>query len=62
MFIPSKLSKIHILFSETPVSEFETGWPNYPAQRGFESNLVLLISASRLQFVLVRFEVYRKIK
>jgi hypothetical protein len=39
--IPSKLSKIHILFSETPVSESETGWSNYPAQRGFESNLVL---------------------
>jgi hypothetical protein len=38
--IPSKLSKIHILFSETPVSESETGCSNYPAQRGFESNLV----------------------
>jgi len=40
--IPSKLSKIHILFSETPFLESETGWPNYPAQRVFESNLVLV--------------------
>ena len=38
--IPSCFQKIHILISETPVSESETGWPNYPAQRGFESNLV----------------------